>query len=484
MISLRLGGDSWIIGSMRSLRAARVGLLVVAISAATSCGPEFQRPNIILVSIDSLRSDHLRSYGYERDTSPTIDRLAQEGVRFETAVSSASWTLPAHVTLLTGLPAEYHGVRRAPLALAPEAVTLAEVLHDDGYTTAGIVSGPFLSPIHGHSQGFDVYDAEASAATNPDSHRSITSPELVRRASAWLDNWSRSDRRPFFLFLHMWDVHYDFIPPPPYDTLFDPDYEGSLDGRNFDRGGDIRAGMNRRDLDHLIALYDGEIRYTDEHLGKILDVIRELGIVQDTIVTVTSDHGEEFFEHGEKGHGKALFEETIRVPLVMRYPRRVPAGQVVRSQVRLMDVAPTILGLAGVETKGGFASSVAEPARARDLSPWLAGRPRAPFPELFAFSESALVPGDGIQRSVRSQRAKYISHVIGREWQSMAFDLRRDPGEREDLTERGALPPFALELARAGRRFNAALRDRPKLARRVQLTREHVEDLRALGYIE
>jgi len=470
---------------MCSVRATRVVLLAVLISVAASCGGEPRRPNVLLVSIDSLRSDHLGSYGYERDTSPTIDRLAREGVRFETAVSSASWTLPAHVTLLTGLPAESHGVRGALLALTPEAVTLAEVLQDSGYTTAGFVSGPFLNRIHGYSQGFEIYDSEASAPTNPDSHRAITSPELVRRVSEWLDSWSRSDpQRPFFLFLHMWDVHYDFIPPPPYDTLFDPDYEGSIDGRNFDRGSDIQPAMDRRDLDHVIALYDGEIRYTDEHLGRILAAIRELGVEADTIAVVPSDHGEEFFEHGEKGHGKALFEETIRVPLALRYPRWVPAGQVVKSQVRLMDVAPTILGLAGVEPGAGFASSVVERARARDLSPWLTDRTEEPFPELLAFSESALVPGDGIQRSVRSHRAKYISHVDGRKRQAMVFDLTRDPGEQRDLTERGQLPAFARELVWAGRHFNSALRDRPKLARRVDFARDHIERLRALGYIE
>jgi arylsulfatase A-like enzyme len=457
----------------------------VLISVAASCGGEFQRPNILLVSIDSLRSDHLSSYGYERETSPCIDRLASEGVRFETAVSSASWTLPAHVTLLTGLPAEYHGVRRVPLALAPDAVTLAEVLHDGGYATAGFVSGPFLNQIHGYSQGFELYDSEASAPTNLESHRTITSPELVRRVNAWLRDWSRSDRRrPFFLFLHMWDVHYDYVPPPPYDTLFDPDYDGSIDGRNFDRSPDIRAGMDRRDLDHVIALYDGEIRYTDEHLEKILAAIRELGVERDKIAVVTSDHGEEFFEHGKKGHGKTLFEETVRVPLVLRYPRRVPAGQVVRSQVRLMDVAPTILGLARVETQAGFLSSVAEPARARDLSPWLTGGAEEPFPELFAFSESALVPSDGIQRSVRSHRAKYISHVVGRERQAMVFDLTQDPGERQDLAGRDQLPSFARELVRAGMQFDSALRQRPNLVRRVRFTRDHVEGLRALGYIE
>ncbi|MBU0617850.1 MAG: sulfatase-like hydrolase/transferase, partial [Planctomycetes bacterium] len=188
-------------------------------------------PNILLISVDALRPDHLGCYGYGRATSPNIDKLAGEGALFENAISSTSWTLPAHAALFTGLADSVHGCTDTDRRLAENRYTLAERLKDAGYATVGFFSGPYLHPVFELGQGFDEYvdctsypelterngiDAKAvdSASVHERSHRDITNPRVYERASAWL---TENKRRPFFMFVHMWDVHFDFIPPPPYD---------------------------------------------------------------------------------------------------------------------------------------------------------------------------------------------------------------------------------------------------------------------------
>lgn len=288
------------------------GVATVALKEQPAVPTSGALPNILLVSIDTLRADHLHCYGYSRQTSPTIDRLAAEGVLFETVAAPTSWTLPSHVTLLTALAPEQHGVVHHWARLGPESLTLAEVLRAAGYSTAGFVSAPYLGASYGFSQGFDLFDdaiaTSGSAARWYDSI--ITSPRLYQRVGDWLTRWDDEGReRPFFVFLHMWDVHIDYIPPPPYDRLFDPDYRGTITGENLFHSERIHKDMDPLDLRHIVSLYDGEIRYTDHYLGKILQVLERLDGLDNTLVVVTSDHGEEFFEHGRIEHKNALYDE-------------------------------------------------------------------------------------------------------------------------------------------------------------------------------
>ncbi|MBY0275601.1 sulfatase-like hydrolase/transferase [Candidatus Binatia bacterium] len=394
------------------------------------------QPNIVLVSIDSLRADHVGAYGYPRDTSPTIDGLARDGVLFEQAFSSAPWTIPAHMSLLTGLPPELHRVESRASKLSPDAVTLAEVLRDAGYTTAGIVSGPTVMGRYGFDQGFTSYDESMVEKRPARVANAVTSPGLVRLVDAFLTRWHDGGRaQPFFLFLHMWDVHYDYAPPDTYVRRFDPDYTGGLDARDLEHNTRLNARMDARDLQHLVALYDGEIRYTDDHLAQVVARLRTLGVLDDTILVVTADHGDEFFEHGQKGHAKTLYDEVLHVPLVVRYPRRIAAGQRVAEQVRATDVAPTILGLAGVAATPGFgAPGLAREHRSLDLTPYVAGAPPRPgLPALPAFSTTRWLGGR--QNALRTAGAKLIRyqpplpHRAGIE----VFDLGADPGEQTNL---------------------------------------------------
>ncbi len=464
--------------------AVRATLATLALAAGCApAEPEERRPNVLLISIDTLRADHLGCYGYGRATSPRIDALAAEGALFEQAISTTSWTLPAHAALLTGLADSVHGCTDTDRSLAPERRTLAERLAEAGYATAGFFSGPYLHPVFGLSQGFETwvdctsysgFNDERAQATGtiegPDVWRrandDVTNPTVLREVSAWL----RANRRqPFLLFAHLWDVHFDFVPPAPYDTLFDPDYAGELTGRGFFFDPRVKAGMPERDLQHLIALYDGEIAWTDRHVGRILEELDALGLAEDTLVVVTADHGTAFFEHGRSAHRNALFDELLRVPLVMRLPGGVPAGVRVASQVSTIDVVPTVLDLLGL--------GVPADVMGRSLVPALGG---AESDEL-AVSELATLGQE--QRSFRRSGRKLI--VDGTTQLGQVFDLARDPGEQQPVAR--ATDP-AIQAAREDQRrallwlegWRAAL---PALDAGPELPAEVLGHLKSLGYV-
>lgn len=300
-------------------------------------------PNIILFTLESLRADHVGCYGYARPVTPNLDRFAAEAVRFAEARSPTSWTLTAHASLMTGLYPAAHGVLEPTDRLADGFVTLAEALSEPAgdrppYATAAFVSGPFLRAAFHLGQGFALYDDSAASPGEVASHGDVTNPAMERKIVSYLRS---SPPEPFFLFGYFWDIHYDYIPPPPFDTLFAPPGAEKFDISRFEFNDGIRPGMSRERLTYVVSQYDGEIRCTDEMLGRILAVIREEGLWDDTIIIVTADHGEEFFEHGEKGHKHNLHVESLRVPLLVK-----PAGRfeprVERAAVSLVDLFPTL----------------------------------------------------------------------------------------------------------------------------------------------
>lgn len=473
----------------RALCLAAVAAVVLWVVAAErgGLGRPAARPNVLLVSIDSLRADHLGAYGYPRDTSPTIDALARQGVVFEWAISSAPWTIPAHATMLTGLPPEVHGVNSFRQRLAPEAYTLAEALQQAGYATAAFVSGPTVMAQYGFDQGFAFYDESMAEPDRARSSRGITSPGLVTLVGDHLERWHAAGRQaPFFVFLHMWDVHYDYAPPAPYDRMFDPDYAGDVNANDFERNARLNARMDPRDLQHVIALYDGEIRFTDEHLGRIVAQLAAFGVLDDTIVAVTSDHGDEFFEHGMKGHAKTLYDEVLHVPLVVRYPRRIAFGQRVAQQVRLMDLPPTILGLAGVPVPEQLGNrDMAEEHRSADLTSSIAGRgARRPVPALPAFSRNTVFLS--VQESVRTPAAKLIRRTQPRAGkdETYLFDLVTDAAEQKNLAGADPAPPFAAGLDQSLAAYRDDAGRQTALALKLEPTPKHEARLRALGYVE
>jgi len=355
-------------------RLAGISIVLFLFFLSNAIGQE-RLPNIILISIDSLRADHLGCYGYPKPTSPNIDALANESVVFTNAISTTTWTLPAHISMLTSLYPEVHQVindgnklsDKAVVPLNPpyqrgQGVVCAEIMKEAGYLTAGFVSGPYLSSKFGYNQGFDLYDDYTiNYSSNEESHRGTTSPKIHQQVTKWLEqNYSSQ----FFLFIHYWDVHYDYTPPPPFDTMFDPDYTGTITGKNYEGNKLINPQMPKRDLEHIIALYDGEIAFTDSYIGKLMTYLKELGIYENTMVILTSDHGDEFFEHGCKGHRNNLFDETLKVPLIIKFPPPYPGGRggkenpifaslsplemCINQQVSIIDIVPTFLDYLGI----------------------------------------------------------------------------------------------------------------------------------------
>lgn len=435
--------------------------------------------NIILISIDSLRADHVGCYGYERNTTPTMDRVAAQGVRFANAISTSSWTLPTHLTMFTGRYQLAHGVMHESYTLPAEVPTIGETLKNAGYSTAAFVSAPYVAAHYGYARGMDVYiDLSSDYGHRKEARSAIVSKELTDLAVDWLEK--NKDQR-FFMFVHNFDAHYDYTPPPPYDSMFDPDYDGTMDGNNFIERKDVNPHMDRRDLEHILALYDGEIRYADDHIGILLAKLRNLRLDDKTIVIIVSDHGDEFFEHGNKGHHRTLYDEVLRIPMIIRLPNRAHAGTVVEDQVTLVDLMPTMLDLVGVTP----------PARMDGLSlaPVMAGRRSGRSAIYSAFLDKR---GFNLQVGRRTNDSKVLQHFnrIAHPRQPAVefYNLAEDAGEQANLamTElvrtRGELDILAGFLQEQWIE-NHRISELSKGENRIAIDDDTMEALRALGYV-
>lgn len=409
---------------------------------------------VLLVSIDTLRRDHVGAYGYARPTTPTLDALARRGLLVDDAVSVSSWTLPAHASLLTSVEPGVHGATHMQRAFNRRVPTLPGVLRARGFATQAVTSHLYVSSVYGLDDGFDHLDF----------HQDRKARDTAERAIALLD---RLGDRPFFLFLHFYDPHWHYDPPEYARKLFDSGYAGKLTGlwQDFKTRG--RDDLSAGDLQHILDLYDGEIRATDDELGRILAHLERRGLAANTLVAVTSDHGEEFLDHGSWEHQKTLYEEVVRVPLVLAGPGVAPARE--RSQAGLLDVAPTVLAWAGVPVPPSMTG--------RDL--------RRPLDARDAYGETEhtldrrpkvfLRGGAGRWKAVFSLSPDGAK-VLGSEW----YDLATDAGETRSAPPRDEVA--ATLRNRALRRFADARRQGGP-ASRVTLSPEQAERLRALGYI-
>jgi arylsulfatase A-like enzyme len=487
---------------------ARFGLALLAALAA--CGlacsrrpPVPERPNMLLISVDCLRADHLSCYGYARQTSPTIDSLAHEGVRFERALSASGWTLPSHLSMLTGTPMSVHGVEDErlwlrvdasgkPLPVSLRGVFTPEILHDAGYATAGFYTVGWLDPRYGFGPGFDTWERlgqtfyshpvvgpmyrRIKAAgdvkglnelrkTYPElfdrSRRST--PETIDRAIGWLDEHQKTKSgQPFFLFMHLFDAHEPYLPPPPYDTLFEPAPESGEAGR-------------------LMAKYDGSIRALDAELARLLARLAALGLDKNTLIVLTGDHGEEFTEHGNYSHRIELYLENIHVPLVLRWPDGLPAGKLVRGDAGHVDIAATLYAAAGVR-KPSFVLGT-------DLLPIARGEagnaPRTYVAELAVFRDG-VVPARHLT-ILRGDELRVLRCRGRSPWSGVRFDLAQNPegrgaGEPLDLggSEGKRLESDLAELRASFQHARALAPLRQGDAR--PLTRQDRDEIEALGY--
>ena len=297
-----------------------------------------RRPNIILISLDTLRADHLGCYGYDRNTSPNIDRLVAEGVLFERAIAPSSWTVPSHASVFTGLHPSVHQAGLYTLGpsqrLRDEETTLAELARSHGYLTAAYTEGCYVRAALGFAQGFELY-SDGNVSNFPGGHVEKTFSSAVQ----WLE---RDRTSPFLLFVHTYQPHVPYWPPPRFAKMFSEGYSG-------DRSWNPELAVSEEDKTYSEALYDGEIAYTDEVVGNFFVQLRSMGLMESTVIILFSDHGEEFWEHGGHQHAKTLYDEVLHVPLFIRLAGDDPPSGRVRPQVSITDVYATVLEILAID---------------------------------------------------------------------------------------------------------------------------------------
>lgn len=319
-------------------------------------------PNIVMIGVDTLRADHVGCYGYWRRTTPNIDKLAGEGVTFERCYSVAAWTKASFMSMMTGhLPAS-HGCRSDVDRLSGGIRTIGEELSRRGYYCAAVVSNPLVGAKFGFGRGFEKYDdytvfldAELALLGSEErgEHQGIgdlVSGAAVTRQAKRLLGAARESGKPFFLFVHYFDPHDSYVPPVPYDRQFDGTYAGRMDGRDIVSLRNLPPAP--RDLEHLVARYDGEVAYEDAQIGELIRAIDERSEANSVLIILVSDHGEAFGEHGKLLHGNSVYREEVAVPMIWRWRGVIPAGHRVRVPVGTNDIAATVAevcGLSGIE---------------------------------------------------------------------------------------------------------------------------------------
>ena len=326
----------------------RALLLSLAALAAGCGGPPVERSNVLLIVVDTLRADHMSCYGYGRETTPSVDRLAAEGWRFESALSAAPWTTPSMGALLTSRYPSMLGIADVTSAMPEGVPLLAEVLRDEGYATGAVVSHSFCSAEWGFARGFESFNDD-----NALGHFGISSSDVSKLALEFLEaRASSDDGRPFFLWLHYFDPHNQYIPHEDHPFPNEVGDAGRVGPRTaFRKLRRMAESMTPGELAEVVRYYDSEIAFTDRQIGRVLRRLDELGLAADTLIVFTADHGEELNERGHFGHAYSLFDELVHVPLILRIPGESP--RVVRELVSLVDVTPTLLELLGIRAPGG-----------------------------------------------------------------------------------------------------------------------------------
>jgi arylsulfatase A-like enzyme len=440
---------------VRRLRGA-LALTVLVLAGFVGCRPEGGRPDVILVSIDTLRPDHLGVYGYLQPTSPHLDAFRADAVLFEKVIAQAPSTLPSHASIFTSLIPQHHGASHTfDLALPQEAVTVTEIFARAGYRTLGVVAGGQLAPEYGLDQGFDVYESLSRASRFEDT---------VRRGLILLD----AAEGPSFLFLHTYEVHHPYTPEAGQVlALAGDEYRGPLPEHTsvelLERINRGEVSIDAEDRRHIVRGYDAEIRSVDAAFGQLIRELKERRRYRNAVIAFTSDHGEEFGEHGRMGwHATTLHDELLRVPWLIKLPAEAAAGLTIGASVRSLDVAPTLLEIAGLpvppEFRGRGLSVAINKGHGRDLYAvsWRESR-RDSWPD---------------HSSLRRQRFKLVEGRL--------YDLREDPLETSDLAARH--PALVREMEA---QLHGMVRERPALGREsVEVDPETLRELRALGYLD
>ena len=397
-------------------------------------------PNIILISIDDLRADHLGCYGYQRNTSPYIDSFAKNNILFERCYTHEPWTTTAHLSMLTSLYPITHGVDINNYPLHPAFLTLTEVLKNEGYFTMGFVNNIFVSPVGGFTQGFDYYIFKETYCPW----------ELNRNAeyqNMFIKNYLHKHRKKmFFLFIHYFDVHSDtgnlpYNAPPPYDKLFSANYDGNLDERLKGKSASKylavlnkkQKKLSKKDIKYIISLYDNGIAYMDQCIGDLFKTFQEMNVFDNSLIILTADHGEGFQEHGWMLHGNPYYyEEQMHVPLIVKLPKEnsysKTGGKRIESLVEIIDIMPSIFDYLHIN----ISDFKLQGKSFLNMLNYNAGEKNY----IFGFGSDKLGDGPKDNLMVRSERWKLISDGGLKEARFKLFDLGSDPKEQKNLANK------------------------------------------------
>ncbi len=443
-----------------------MGVMTVACGRAPESLPENRtRPNVILIMVDTLRADHMSTYGYHRPTTPFIDELAAGSVVFERARSQAACTFPSVNSLLTSRYAfDFYRQESGEMGIPATYPALAEMLEAAGYRTIAVSASPIVratgsdeNPNGGFGRGFEIFDEsclwDAAECVNA-------------RALALTDGLEE----PFFLYLHYMDPHGNYAPPESYQKKFAGPYEG----HDFIAAGDHNPiadmlyaegpelEITDRDIQHLVDLYDDEIRYFDGQLQMLMTPWLDSGLLDRSLVVVTSDHGDEFMEHGQVGHCRGVWDTLTRVPLILRFPG-VAGGRRVETAVQLIDVVPTLLDELAIVPPGFAAEGVS-------LAATMRGEPSS---RQFAFTDQSRY------RAVDDGRLQFV--FDGVDFSATLFDVRNDPLAQHDL-----FTPSHPDVDRLGEALNQWLKETGQWVNfdaALAAAKAKEEELRALGYL-
>jgi arylsulfatase A-like enzyme len=437
--------------------------------ALAACGAEVPqlRPdtphNVLLISIDTLRADHLGCYGYNRPTSPNLDALAAEGAVFEDASATSPWTVSSHFSILTGLFPRSHGVNGWAKPMPTDIRTLAGHLQELGFATGAFVNHLILNAERGFGTGFETFLVE-DEKLNPRGK----SQTILDNAGRWLEQQGQAR---FFLFVHLYDVHSSYISMPRFKRRFIGEYEGDVNGY-AQQLKDFRLGTldwSDDDVGHLVDLYDAGIAQLDDTLGGFFDGLKARGQWDNTLIIVTSDHGEEFLEHGDVLHGGTLYQELLHVPLILRGPG-IPTGRRLGHEVTLVDLLPTVLSFVGLPPPGDVEGV--------DLRPTLLDPALQP-PERWIFAEADKwfnKERGNYRRSIR--RGRYKLHYDHLSDGRTLFDLEADPGEEHDISAEH--PELTETLWAKLQEYMAGSRE---VDATIEVSPEEIKALEALGYM-
>lgn len=448
---------------------------------------ESNPPNIVLISLDTVRQDYLSCYGYNKQTSPATDKLAEDSALFFNTYSTTSWTLPAHISLLTALNCLHHQVYYPQEKMDAQTTTLADILHSHDYTSAAFTGGGYLSSAYGFSKGFDLYQ-EIKLRGN----KAIRFDEAERLAELSV-NWLKinSDKK-FFLFLHTYQPHDPYANLSPVGKLFldkNSKWKQLWMESLFEKNGRFNTPFLEKEKRNIIALYEGEIRYTDKiFVQPIINELKNLNLYDNTMIIVTSDHGEEFYDHSAWLHDHSLYNEAVKIPLIIKFPYSNHKGKKIDTITRITDIAPTILEQLHIKPKpynfdGKTLFPVLENKEKNDriYIADLALRQFRETPDLIAtnYKDYKLI----LNKNTISPYVKANSEDFN-QMKIELYDIKNDPGETKNLARISKNRNLCIKLIREIIAIYDKAKEGKKKKDEIVLDSSLEERLRALGYIK